>query len=289
MGLFKFGVNLFLWTAAFTKDTLNLLPKVAELGFDGVEIPIDLIEQIDVKGTKKLLDSTGLASCCCGVLGSSRDLISEDSVVRENAKNYIKTCIEVAAQWGSDVFCGPLYSAVGKLVGRGRTQQEWDLCVRELFHLGEHAGNYGVTLAIEPLNRFETYFLNTVEDAIKLVKEINHPNVKVHLDTFHMNIEEKNFYDAVKSAGEFLFHMHCSDNDRGIPGTGHVDWNGIFKGLGEIKYGRWLVIETFVPGIKEIAKAAAIWRPIAPSSDVIATEGLKFLRAQVGKSIHSSA
>ena len=276
----KYGVNFLLWSGDFTKESLSLIQKAADMGFDGVEIPIFDPDAVDVKATKDALEAAGMECTTCSILGDDRDLISDDPAIRENAKKYMKDCIEICAGLDSPIFCGPLYSAVGKLVGRSRTQQEWDLAVTELKELAKVAGDNGVTLAIEPLNRFETYFINIAEDAAKLVRDVDHPNIKVHLDTFHMNIEEKNLYKAIRNTGALLAHMHCCENDRGAPGSGHVDWDGVFKALHELNYDGWIVIESFVPAIEAIAKAAAIWRELAPGgADAVAREGLKFLKS----------
>jgi D-psicose/D-tagatose/L-ribulose 3-epimerase len=135
-----------------------------------------------------------------------------------------------------------------------------------------------VSLCLEPLNRFETYFLNTAEDAVRLAEDVGSPSVRVMVDTFHMNIEEKDPAAAVRKTGRLLCHFHCSENDRGTPGTGHVDWPGVFGALRVIGYDGWLVIESFVLGNEAIARAAAIWRDIAPSGDDLARDGLAFLR-----------
>jgi len=274
----RIGVSLFLWTAAFTKKSLGLFSKVAQLGFDIVEIPLDYLDQIDVERTKKELHNSGLECTCCAVMGPERDLISEDSDIRKNAKLYLQSCIKMCSQWNSKIFCGPLYTASGKLPGRSRTEKEWDMCVKSLRDMGEFAADYGVILAIEPLNRFETYFLNTTKDAVSLIKNIDHHNIKLLLDTFHMNIEEKNFYEAFKLAGKNLVHVHANENDRGTPGSGLVDWKGVFNALKEIQYNGALVLEAFIPGIKQIAKAACIWRDIFPNKEEFAKEGLAFLR-----------
>ena len=168
----------------------------------------------------------------------------------------------------------------GKITGRRRTEDEWRRSVEALKEICRFARDYDVTLGIEPVNRFETYFLNTASDAVKLARDIGETNIKVHLDTFHMNIEEKNFYDPIKHVGDLLWHMHCCENDRGIPGTGHVNWDEVFQALSEIGYNRWLVIESFTPEIKEVATSTATWRELAPSIDAIAKEGLEFLRAK---------
>ena len=274
----KFGVNLLLWEDKFDRESVDLIPKVAEMGFEGVEIPIFDPATVDIPHTRAALRDAGIEPLACTIMSPDRDPISEDASVREDGKDYLKACIEIVAELGGDLFVGPMYSAVGKLVGRGRSRQEWDWCVAGLGEVAEFAGQHGVVLGIEPLNRFETYFINIAEDAIKLAREIDSPNLKIHLDTFHMNIEEKNLAQALLNTGDLLCHVHCCGNDRGTPGTGLIDWNGVFGALGQLNYDRWLVIESFTPAVKEIAAAAAIWRDIAPSAEALATGGLAFLK-----------
>lgn len=276
----KYGINFLLWSGDFTKESIPFIKKAADMGFDGVEIPIFNPESVDIKATKDALKAEGVGCTTCSILGEDRDLISDDPAIRENTKKYMKDCIKISSALGSPIFCGPLYSAVGKLVGRSRTEEEWDKAVTGLREVAEVAGDNGVTLAIEPLNRFETYFINIAEDAVKLARDVDHPNVKVHLDTFHMNIEEKDLYKAIRNTGSYLAHVHCCENDRGAPGSGHVSWDGVFKALHELNYNGWLVIESFVPAIEAIAKAAAIWRELTPGgADAVAREGLKFLKS----------
>jgi D-psicose/D-tagatose/L-ribulose 3-epimerase len=278
----KYGINFLLWSGDFTRESIPLIKKAADMGFDGVEIAIFNPEDVDIKATKAALKANGMACTTCGILGDDRDLISDDPAIRENAKKYVKDCVEICAALGGSIFCGPLYSTVGKLVGRSRTQEEWDRAVTGFKEVAKVAGDNGVTLAIEPLNRFETYFINIAEDAVKLARDVDHPSMKVLLDTFHMNIEEKDLYKAIKSTGDagLLAHMHCCENDKGAPGSGHVDWDGVFKALNEVNYDGWIVIESFVPAIEAIATAAAIWRELTPGgADAIAKDGLKFLKS----------
>ena len=282
--MFKYGINFLLWSGSFDKSTLPLINKAAEMGFDGVEIPIFDPAVVDVEATKDALKAAEVeCSGGCSILGDDRDIISDDPAIRENAKKYMKDCIEICSALGAELFIGPLYSAVGKLVGRSRTEEEWDRAVTGLREVAHIAGDNGVTLAIEPLNRFETYFINIAEDAVQLAKDVDHPNIKVHLDTFHMNIEEKDLYKAIKTTADagLLAHMHCCENDRGAPGTGHIDWDGVFRALKEANYNGWLVIESFVPAIEAIAKAAAIWRELEPGgADAVAKKGLEFLKSR---------
>ncbi|HSV31631.1 MAG TPA: sugar phosphate isomerase/epimerase [Atribacteraceae bacterium] len=276
----SYGVNLFLWTAAYTDQKRDLIPKVKSMGFDLVEIPLDLLAQIDVPETGKLLKEVSLEVAGCAVVGPRRDLISDDGALRKAALEYFIDCVTILGSWEGTVLCGPCYSAVGKLTGESRTPEEWKRAVAGLREIGKAACDCGVKIAVEPLNRFETYFLNTAKDALELVEEVDSPAVGIHLDTFHMNIEEKSLSQAIKTAGEKLFHVHTCENDRGTPGEGNIDWDGVFEALKDIGYSGSLVIESFVPGVKEIARAASIWRPMAPDSDYIAREGLAFLKTR---------
>jgi len=276
--LMKIGVNCLLWAAAMDKESLSLIEKAAKIGFDGIEIFIDEPRRMDRRAIRTAVEDHGLGITCCAIVGPDRHLISDDPKIRSNARDYLKAAIELSHDVGSHVFGGPLYAGVGVLAGRPRTRQEWDRAVEGLSEAAKEAEAADVTLCLEPLNRFETYFLNIAEDAARLAREINSPSVRVMVDTFHMNIEEKDPAAAVRSTGALLGHVHCSENDRGTPGTGHVDWQGVFAALREVKYEKWLVIESFVLGNEAIAKAAAIWRDIAPSGDVLASEGLAFLR-----------
>ena len=274
----KFGVNLLLWADKFDRESVALIPPVAEMGFDGVEIPVFDPKTVDIAHTKSVLDDLGLEVLTCAIMGPDRDPISDDPSVRQNGKDYLKSCVEVTAELGGDTFIGPMYSAVGRLVGRGRTDQEWNWCVDALSDVAEHARRYEVRLGIEPLNRFETYFINIAEDAVNLAKVIDNPYLGVHLDTFHMNIEEKNQAASIRKAGKHLGHFHACGSDRGTPGNDHIDWVPIVKALKGIRYKGDIVIESFTTDVKVIARAAAIWRRMEPTREEIAVKGLKFLK-----------
>jgi len=174
---------------------------------------------------------------------------------------------------------GVTYTAAGYLTGRERTDDEWERAVGNFRLAAGHAGERGITLAVEPLNRFETFFLNTAADAVRFCREVGEPNVKVHLDTYHMIREETSFYRAIVDTGSFLGYFHACENDRGTPGTGLVRWEEVYRGLRDAGYGGWIVIESFVPDIPELARVAAVWRRLAPSADHLAGEGLRNLRA----------
>ncbi len=279
----KFGIHLFLWAERLDDSSLPLIAKAKKMGFDGVEIPLMELDAINIAKTRRELEKHGMQ--CAGSLGltADMDVASKDEKIRRRGIEHMKRCAEVIAELGGDSINGVLYTTWGKITGKSRTTEEWQRSVESLKEICRHAKKYNVMLGLEAINRFETYFLNTAADAVKLAGAIGEPNAKVHLDTFHMNIEEKNFYDPVKETGDFLGHLHCCENDRGVPGTGHVNWDEFFKAVSEIGYDRWLVIESFVPESEKMAAATAIWRKIAPSADAIASDGLKFLKGMAKK------
>jgi len=277
-GRARFGVNTLLWSASDAEDA-EWVRKAAQFGFDVIELAVFDPASVDKAAVKQALDETGLEVTLCTIMTQERDLIADTPEPRETAKRYIRDTVLLGEELGAQVFGGPHYAPVGKLVGRGRTPEEWDRAVAGLREVGRFAHDHGICLCLEPLNRFETYFLNIAADAIALVDEIDSPGVQVMLDTFHMNIEEKDPAAAIRACGERLRHFHACGNDRGTPGRGSIAWWRIIRALKDIGYDHAAVIESFVPGIKEIAAAAAIWRDIEPSADDIARDGLAFLRA----------
>lgn len=280
----KIGVNTFVWTSPFTTRDFGLMAKIRSMGFDIIEIAVEDASLIDVPLLRKTAEDEGLAITICGAFGTTRDISSDDPAIRRNGVAYIADCIRLTEAVGSSLFAGPVYSAVGKtrMVSPEQKARERAWCVENLQSLGQLAADAGVTIGIEPLNRFETDMINLTEQAIALIHEVGHPAYKVHIDTFHANIEEKSIPDAIRLAGDLLGHFHACENDRGTPGTGHIDWIDVRDALLEINYAGPVVIESFTPGIVEIAKAAAIWRPLAASQDDLAREGGRFLRELLG-------
>ena len=281
----KIGVNTWVWTSPFSTKEFHLIPKVKQMGFDVLEVALDDASIIDARLLRKMTEDNGLEVTVCGAYGPRRDISSDDPAIRQEGVDYVKQSIRFAEEVGSTLFSGPIYSAVGKarMIPDDERKQQWDWCVANLKELGKVASDAGVTLGIEPLNRFETDMITLAEHALKLIDDVDHPAYKVHIDTFHANIEEKSIPNAIRLVGKGrLGHFHACENDRGIPGTGHQDWFGIRDALNEIDYDGPVVIESFTPGAVEIAKAAAIWRPLAPSQDELASEGARFLRELLG-------
>ena len=276
-----FGVSTFLWKSPFTTNSFDLVPKIKEMGFDIIEIAVEKADLIDWVRLKELVNEVGLKVTISGAFGADRDISSMDPMIRKNGLKYITDCIKIAHDMDSPVFGGPVYSAVGKtrFVSEEQKRRERDWCIENLVLAGGIAAEYGVIVGVEPLNRFETDMINTADQVILLVNDIASPNVKIQLDTFHCNIEEKSIPDAIRRVGkDLLCHVQANESDRGTPGTGNLDWVGIRQALIDIDYDKAIVIETFGEVSEEIARAASIWRPLAGSSDEIATEGLAFYK-----------
>lgn len=277
----KFGVNMFIWTANFDGSSLGLLPAVKAGGFDSFEVPIFRPREFAARDIRRGAEENGLEPTVCSVLLDGMNTIAADADVRRRTIAHWKDCIKAIADAGAHLLVGPLYAPVGWLPGRRRTAEEWKWAVECFQALGDTLAAHDVSLAIEPLNRFETFFLNTTADGVKLCGEVNHPNVGLLIDTFHANIEEKDVAASYRLAAPYLKHVHTCENDRGTPGSGHVDWAGVFKALREIGYNRCLTIESFGFALGEISAAASIWRDLAPTPDSIAFDGVKFLKRNV--------
>lgn len=250
------------------------------MGYDAVEIPIEYPELIDGKKVNEALKANGLEGISCGAFGTSRDLTHEDRAVHKDTFNYINQCFELSNMWGAKFLAGPMYSAVGKarMVPPEQRKVEWERAVKNITTVCEMAKQQGLMIALEPLNRFESDLINTSEDVMRLIKDVNHASAKVLLDGFHMAIEERNIEEAISLAGDKLIHVQVSENYRGTPGTGQTPWLLFKSGLEKINYEGAVSIESFTPEIKELAGAVCIWKNLAKSQDGFATEGISFLK-----------
>jgi D-psicose/D-tagatose/L-ribulose 3-epimerase len=250
------------------------------MGFDLIEIGIESTSDLDYTRAAEIAKANGLAVSVCAAMGPDRDLIHPDEAIRTNGMGYVRHCIDAAKTLGSDRVIGPLYSAVGRTWQQtaDERRQDVDLLVRQLGELARYAGDRGVWLGVEPLNRFETSFLNLASQAIDVVDRVDHPACGILLDTFHMNIEERSIGDAIRAAGKRMGHLHACENDRGAPGSGHVPWDEVAQACRDVGFNGPFVIESFTNKVKSIAKAAAIWRNFADSQDALAENGLRHLR-----------
>jgi D-psicose/D-tagatose/L-ribulose 3-epimerase len=277
------GASTFIWASPFGDDRLDLADHVAELGFDVLEICIEDPDTVTPDAVNEAAGRAGVQVSVCGAFGPDRDVSHEDPERRRLGIAYLRRCVDIAAEVGSPHVAGPMYSATGKtrLLPEGEREQQRRWAAESLREVAEYAAGRGVALAIEPLNRFETDLVNTVAQGVELCERIDADNVGLLLDTFHMNIEEKSIADGLRRAGDRVFHFHACENDRGAPGTGHIAWPEVFGALRDIGYAGQVVIESFTPAIKEIARAVSMWRPLAASEDELAREGLNFLRASL--------
>ena len=277
----KFGVSTWLWTSPFQTSSIDeIFAKVAGMGYDIVEIAVEDPDIIDGQKVKQALATYRLKSVVCGAFGHTRDLTNEDPAIHANCFKYIEACMDLCVLWDTKFFAGPMYSAVGKarMLPPELRKQEWDLAVKNLKIVCEMAASRGLDIALEPLNRFESDLVNTAEDVVRMIKDIDHPSAKILLDGFHMNIEEPSLEAAIKLAGDKLIHVQVADNYRGTPGTGQTNWNAYKTALKEINYQGIISIESFTPQNKELAQAVCIWHPLAESQDKFAIDGLAFLK-----------
>lgn len=275
-----FGVSTWLWTSPFNRETVALFPKIKSFGYDAVEIPVEDPSLIDLDLVKRSMADQGLKAIICGAFGPTRDLTHEDPAYHQTCFTYLDSCLEIASELGAGFVAGPMYSAVGKarLVAPEQRKVEWDLAVSNLRKVCRRAGEFGLDLAIETLNRFETDLINTSEDLMRLIGDINEPQAKAVLDGFHLNIEEPDLESAIRRVGDKLIHVQVSENYRGTPGTGQTNWSAWKRGLEAINYRGTISIESFTPQVKELAGAVCIWKPLVPSQDGFAKEGLEFLK-----------
>lgn len=280
----RFGINTFLFRSPFTTKDTSLFAKFKKWGFDSVEIALENADDIDAPLVKKALDKNGLVcGSVCAAMGPGRDLRGSKKA-QQGAIKYLKSIIDVMPQLGCSVLAGPLYSTVGRAgpVAAEDYKQQWQTVVGHMKDLSDYAEKAGVNLAIEPLNRYETDFINTAAQALKMIKDVGSKSLLLHLDTYHMNIEEKDPAKAILSAGKKLGHFHACGSDRGTPGGDQINWDKIIAALNTINYNGDLVIESFTQDVKVIAKAASIWRKFEPSQQVIASKGVEFLKKQFG-------
>ena len=255
------------------------------MGFTHVEIPVEDPDIIDASEVRRALDANSLKAIVCGAFGPTRDLTHKDPAVHQVCFDYLERCFEFCLAWDTTFVAGPMYSAVGKtrLLPPDERKREWDLAITNLRKVSERAATHGLFLAIESLNRFESDLVNTAEDLLRLVTDINHPSAKIMLDSFHMTLEERDLAKAIITVGDHLIHMQVSENYRGAPGTGLTPWTELKKGLDAVNYDGVISIESFTPSNQELAGAVCIWKPFAISQDQFAIDGLAFL-----KSLYSS-
>lgn len=280
----KFSMNLMLWTGSVSENELPIIQQLKDMGFDGVEIPMfDPGEAKQIAKLGKQLDDMGLGRTAVTIVNADANPISPDAAIRQKGVEAIQAVLDSCAVLGAETLVGPFHSAIGEFSGSPPTADEWKWGVESVRKMSEHAGSVGVNIGIEPLNRFETYLLNTQADAAQFARDVDHPNCGMLFDTFHSHIEEKCIVSAIEACADKIFHVHISENDRSTPGQGIVDWKANFDTLHKVGYDGWMAIEAFGGSLPEIAAATKIWRKMFESEMQLAKDGLSFMKSEVAK------
>jgi D-psicose/D-tagatose/L-ribulose 3-epimerase len=280
----KLGINLYLWADDMHDGLTPVLESLAEIGYDGVEVPIFDLDRSKWLRWAERLDDLGLERTANTVVAPEHDPVSADPAVRAAAYDHARAVVDCCAAVGATVLCGPHQVALGVFTGAGPSEDEWKRSVEHVRRMAEYAGDAGVTLAVEVANRFELYHLNTLDQAIRFVDEVGHSNCGIHLDTFHQHIEEKDPAAEIRRAGSRVAHVHISENDRGVPGTGAVAWDATFAALDAIGYDGWLTVEAFGNFLPNLAAATRIWRPLFESEQQLASDAYAFLTSKTTRS-----
>ncbi|WP_435736543.1 sugar phosphate isomerase/epimerase family protein [Cellulosimicrobium sp. PMB13] len=277
----RLGVNTWVWTSPLTDSSLReIAPRVAGWGFDVLELPVEDLDDWDPALAARVLADHGLGASVSLVMGQGRELVATDAATVRSTQDYLRRVVDAARTVGAPVIGGPAYASVGRTWRLGPAERE--AAYEELAHnLGpvvEHAVEAGVVVGLEPLNRYETSLVNTVDQGLEVVRRLPADGIGLMLDIYHMNIEETDLPAAVRRAGRRIAHVQVCGNDRGAPGTDHLDWYAFLAALDESGYDGPLVIESFTAQNATIATAASIWRPLAPTQDAIAVDGLAHLK-----------
>ena len=275
----KTGFNLLLWTGHVTAEHTAILKGIKKAGYDTVEIPVFEGKPEHFARLGDLLDKLGLERSIVSVIGpSGKNPLSADKAARAAAVDYTKWVIDCTNALGAKTIVGPMHSEIGYFSGNGPTTAEIKRGVSFHRKVGDYAAKHEVRFALEAINRFECYFVNTMQQLANYLDEVDHPAIKGMYDTFHANIEEKDPIAAIKTIKKHMIHVHISENDRGTPGKGHVPWEATYKALRAAKYDGWLTIEAFGRALPALAAATRVWRDFFPTQESVYIEGLKQMK-----------
>jgi len=273
----RIGVSAFAWTADFQESHLDVLPGLREHGLTAFEVPMFDPTQLPAAKIRRAMAASVIDCTVCAILPAGMNPISEDAAVRKRSIEHVQTCLKVTADMGAKLVAGPVYAPIGYLPTHRRTSDEWLWAVEAIQAITPTLDTLGIDLAIEPVNRSETFFLTTAKDAAAMCDAVAHPRVGVTIDTFHANIEEKNIPGAIRSVGKHLKHLHASENDRGLLGSGHVDFRGIVRALNDTSYSGYLMIEGFGYSEMEPISPGYLWADKDVTPEDVAIEGAKYL------------
>jgi len=278
MGKLKYAVHGYAWTPSWSNETLDIIDKAKKIGFDVLEVPLMELENVDPQAIKQRAESAGIGLCTSTACSEENDPVGDDAQTRKRGIEYLKGCVKATAEMGAKVFTGVTYAAIGRKLNKMPGKEYWLRAAEALKEAAIYAQQMGITIGIEPINRYETFLVNTCEQGLKLMEMTGEANVKIHLDAYHMNIEECDFYEPTKKAAPYLCHYHLSESHRGTVGTGLVDWDGIYKALGQADYSGLVGLESFIEPSPAMAAATCIWRRLADSADESLSQGLAYLK-----------
>lgn len=279
----KLGVSAFAWTTEFTPSHLPLLDFAGRLGYDGFEIPVFDPSQVAARQLRNGFEAAGLECTVCAILPHSINPISEDKGARKNAREHLLRLLDLATELGATRVGGPLYAPIGYLPARRRNENEWQWAVDCFAHIAPEAESRGVQLAIEPVNRAESFFLCTAADSVKFCAAVGSSNIGILIDTYHANIEEKQVAAAMTTAGSRLMHVHMSENDRSLLGSGHIDFPAVVRSLAAIHYDGYLMVEGFGYSDAPENKLGARWAEKNVSPEAIAGDGIRYLKQLIAR------
>ena len=275
----KIGMNMFLWTTHLTADHAPLLRDIKATGFDGVEVPVFDGDVAHYAMLGRMLDDIGLDRTAVTAMGDPTMHLIGDDAARQAGVDYMRHVLDRTDALGATLVCGPLHSTLGHFSGQGPTPQEFARSVAAQRAIGDHAAPLGITLALEALNRFECYLVNTMAALCAHLDDIDHPHIRGMYDTFHANIEESDPIAALTRNIGHIAHIHISENDRGVPGRGNIRWADTFAAIKASGYDGWLTIESFGRALPDLAAATKVWRDFAESPEAVYRGGFAHIRA----------
>ena len=273
----KIGFNVLAWSAEMSEDLLPVLDRLKLIGYDGAEFFVGGSPEESFKLVGKHCQNIGLEVTTVTVLSPEENPISPDPKIREKSKEKLKWVLDRAADLNSQVLCGPFHSAFATFASRAPIEEEYNWSAEVLHEVGDYAQKLGILLTPEALNRFECYLCNTMEQLDYLLGKVNHPNVQAMFDTHHANMEEKKIGKAIEFIAPKLGHFHISENDRGTPGSGHVNFDETFEALAKVNYKGWLTIEGFTRNDPAFANSIGVWRNFSEPWDM-AENGYKLIK-----------